>query len=305
MLIELARADLLTTFVITQHMGAIKRILAADRRTDDTVMGSRVQQLIDGKQFGSVGISHLTTSRRHLERPVVRAEVVGGGYRIEGTIPWVTGAPHVDQIVVGATLPNGDEILALIDTQHAGLRLGRGAKMLAMAASCTDAVELDGVRVDDALVLSGPRPKVLSAKSTDLKSPAGAGGLQTSALAAGLSSAALDYLRVQSNEREHLVRVVRQFDQECDSLRKQIISAAAGESDEDFGGIRMAANALVQRITAAAMTTAKGAGLMADHPVGRWCCQALFFLVWSCPQPVAQAHLCEMAGLELTSSPSG
>jgi hypothetical protein len=26
--------------------------------------------------------------------------------------------------------------------------------------------------------------------------------------------------------------------------------------------------------------------------------EALFFLVWSCPQPVMQANLCELAGLE-------
>ncbi len=43
------------------------------------------------------------------------------------------------------------------------------------------------------------------------------------------------------------------------------------------------------------MTAAKGAGFIEGHPVGRWCREALFFLVWSCPQPVMQAHLCELA----------
>ena len=31
---------------------------------------------------------------------------------------------------------------------------------------------------------------------------------------------------------------------------------------------------------------------------GRWCREALFFLVWSCPACVLSANLCELAGLE-------
>ena len=30
---------------------------------------------------------------------------------------------------------------------------------------------------------------------------------------------------------------------------------------------------------------------------GRWCREALFFLVWSCPQSVLSANLCELAGI--------
>jgi alkylation response protein AidB-like acyl-CoA dehydrogenase len=52
---------------------------------------------------------------------------------------------------------------------------------------------------------------------------------------------------------------------------------------------------MVLRATQAAMTAAKGAGYVEGHPVGRWCREALFFLVWSCPAPIAQAHLCEFA----------
>jgi alkylation response protein AidB-like acyl-CoA dehydrogenase len=114
----------------------------------------------------------------------------------------------------------------------------------------------------------------------------------------GLSHAALDYLREQSQRRPNLQPIVDRFEHEHAELRTRILDMAEGHREDDSAAIRTAANALVQRSTAAAMTTAKGAGLMADHPVGRWCCQALFFLVWSCPQPVAQAHLCEMAGMD-------
>jgi hypothetical protein len=53
----------------------------------------------------------------------------------------------------------------------------------------------------------------------------------------------------------------------------------------------------VLRSTQSALAAAKGAGYVAGHPAGRWCREALFFLVWSCPQPVLSAHLCELAGI--------
>jgi hypothetical protein len=45
------------------------------------------------------------------------------------------------------------------------------------------------------------------------------------------------------------------------------------------------------------LSAAKGSGYVIGHPAGRWCREALFFLVWSCPQPVLSAHLCELAGI--------
>ena len=40
---------------------------------------------------------------------------------------------------------------------------------------------------------------------------------------------------------------------------------------------------------------AKGAGFVRPHPAQRWARQALFFLVWSCPRPAAEALLEELA----------
>ena len=63
---------------------------------------------------------------------------------------------------------------------------------------------------------------------------------------------------------------------------------------ENTGELRANANSLVMRCTQAAMIAAKGAGFVKGHPVGRWCSEALFFLVWSCPQTVAEANLCQL-----------
>ena len=57
------------------------------------------------------------------------------------------------------------------------------------------------------------------------------------------------------------------------------------------------ANALVLRTTQAYLTARKGTGFLRTEPAQRWARQALFFLVWSCPGPVAQAAIRDLAGL--------
>ena len=66
--------------------------------------------------------------------------------------------------------------------------------------------------------------------------------------------------------------------------------------------LRARANSLVLRATQAALAATKGAGYVVGHPAGRWCREALFFLVWSCPQPVVQVGLCELAGYRVTGA---
>ncbi len=140
------------------------------------------------------------------------------------------------------------------------------------------------------MLIGGPIENVM-------QSGAGArtGGLQTSTLAIGLARAAVNYLADEASRREDLRDAASELTKEIDQLQGLLLRASAGDVDCDASEVRGAANRLVLRTTQAAMTAAKGAGFVEGHPVGRWCREALFFLVWSCPQPVAQAHLCELA----------
>jgi hypothetical protein len=80
-------------------------------------------------------------------------------------------------------------------------------------------------------------------------------------------------------------------------LESALLAAARGEPACSNDDLRQRANSLVLRATQASLAAAKGAGYVAGHPAGRWCREALFFLVWSCPQPVLAANLCELAGI--------
>lgn len=287
--LRLSQADLTTTFVITQYMGAIRRIAGSE---NSHVADRWLERLIDGRALATVGISHLTTSRRHLSRPILTATPTAGGFRLDGQAPWVTGVPHAELYVVGATLADGKELLVAIERSASGVRPGPGVDLVALSASCTDRLELDQVMVEPSMVLAGPSENVMKSGVG-----AGTGGLQTSTLAIGLTRAALEFLAAEAARRDDLRPASAELESATAELEASLLRAAQGDVTCDASDIRGSANRLVMRATQAALTAAKGAGYVEGHPVGRWCREALFFLVWSCPQPVAQAHLCELAGI--------
>jgi alkylation response protein AidB-like acyl-CoA dehydrogenase len=285
--LRLAQADLTTTFVITQYMGAMRRIAGSENQM---MIDRWLNALADGETFGTVGISHLTTSRRHLNEPALSATETPDGFVLQGMSPWVTGGPHADVYVIGATLPDGREILAAVPRHLEGIQAGRGCDLVALSASCTDRVTFDSVEVPMECVLAGPVNHVMQTGSG-----AGTGGLQTSTLAIGLARAATEYLLDEASRRDDLKAAAQELARELADMEEGLIAASSGQGGCDPAAIRGRANRMVLRATQAALTAAKGAGYIEGHPVGRWCREALFFLVWSCPAPVAQAHLCELA----------
>ncbi len=287
--LRLAAADLTTTFIITQYMGACRRIAGSDNRE---LIEQWISSCMNGESFATVGISHLTTSRRHVAKPVLLATPQGDGWRLDGMSPWVTGAAKADVIVVGATLDDGRELLAAVPTVSDGVVCGDGVELMALSASKTDQVRFDGVYVDSSMLIAGPIENVMKSGAG-----AGTGGLQTSTLAVGLAQAAIEFLSDEATRREDLRAASDELVAEVNELKEGLLLAASGDLSCDAGDLRAHANRLVLRATQAALVAAKGAGYVDGHPVGRWCREAMFFLVWSCPQPVSQAHLCELAGI--------
>ncbi|WP_231617541.1 acyl-CoA dehydrogenase family protein [Novipirellula aureliae] len=287
--LRLSEVDLTTTFIITQLMGAVRRIAGSENQQP---ADRWLKKLISGEAFATVGVSHLTTSRQHLVKPVLRAEKTKDGFCLDGMAPWVTGAPHADVYVVGATMDDGQQILAAIPRSATGVNPHSGAELMALTASCTDRLEFDRVMIDESMLLAGPVENVM-------KSGTGGstGGLQTSTLAVGLTRAAVDYLVREAEQRKDLKAAATELQSSLRSLEAELLRAVGGDANCDVADIRGRANRLVLNSTQAALMAAKGAGYLSGHPVNRWCREALFFLVWSCPRPIADAHLCELAGI--------
>lgn len=281
--IQLGAACLTSTFIVTQRVAALKRIASSP---NSSLVDRVVPRLLDGTKPSTVGISHLTTSRRHLKQPVLAVRRAGADMVANGIAPWVTGGSGADSLLLGGVLEDGEEILFLVSTSAHGISVEPGFNLVALSASHTGAVKCDDVRVSPDMIVAGPKASVLASGKGG-----GAGSVQTSALALGLAKSAIDFIESESVNRSDLKSTHDSLRQQFDLIAEDTFAIAAGEK-EHTGELRADANSLVMRSTQAAMIAAKGAGFVDGHPVGRWCCEALFFLVWSCPQSVAEANLC-------------
>jgi hypothetical protein len=114
----------------------------------------------------------------------------------------------------------------------------------------------------------------------------------------GTARAAVDYLRNETQRRPDLERIVAGLDDEWRAIDADMAALAEGETPTTPDEVRRRANGIALRAAQAALAAAKGSGYVVGHPAGRWCREALFFLVWSCPAPVTSATLCELARVE-------
>ena len=287
---QLAGGSLTAVFVLSQHDAGVRRLLAAP---ESDVAGRWLEAIGQGRAFTTVGISHLTTSRRLGTQPVKAVELEIGTYRFDGTIPWVTAAERAQVLVTGAVLDDGRQMLCALPADRPGVVVGPPFPLAALQASCTTEVVLEDVRVDDSELLAGPATDIMANPGA-----VGAAGLETSALALGQARAALISLIALGPERADLAEPLEALCENWQMYWHHLIEQANGEADAPPAGqIRTQANSLVLRATQAYLTARRGTGFLRTEPAQRWARQALFFLVWSCPTPVAQAAIRDLAGL--------
>lgn len=286
----LSSACLVTTFVLTQRSAAVRRIATS---ANQAAKERYLPRLLSGEIFATVGISHLTTSGQHLRTPRVQVRKTDRGYVLNGIVPWATGATMAQVLVTGGTLPDGREILAALPGNSDGLIVKAPVEMMALNASQTGAVEVNDVEVTNDDLLHGPVEKVMS-KGTG----GGAGSLGTSALAIGATCGSLMRLADEAVQRPDLMEFVNPLQRECDVLLDDLRAAAAGihpSGDSAVEQIRRKANSLVMRTAQTWLAATKGAGFVKGHPAERAVRESMFFLVWSCPQPVLAGNLRELA----------
>jgi len=276
----LARSCLTTALAVSQWAAAVRVIATAS----PAVQADLLPSLARGDTFTTVGISQLTTSRRHLGRPALAADRDAVGWRLDGTCPWVTGADACDTLVTGAATPAGGQMFFVVSTAATGLAIDTPLDMLALSGSRTAAVHFAGVRPVHVI-----EPPEQTAPRT--------GGLATSALAIGAAGAAIEIVRGEGVRRDGLAPIAARLEADLADLSEGLDRAARdGAAQADREALRAAANDLVLRAGQAALAASKGAGFVRGHPAERLVRESLFFLVWSCPQAVTDALLCELAG---------
>ena len=287
---QLATGSLTAVFVLSQHDAAIRRLVDASA---NATAARWLREVGAGRAFVTVGISHLTTSRRLGAQPATAALTRPGRFRVDGAVPWVTAAQQAQLLVSGAVLADQRKVLFALPTDRPGVVIRPPFALAALQASCTTEVMLDGVEISEPDLLAGPAIDVMSQPGA-----VGTAGLETSALALGQSHAALAALVAIEPAQTELAEPLEVLCENWQALWKQLIAQARGDAGAlPAGQIRSAANTLALRSTQAYLAVMKGTGFLRTEPAQRWARQALFFLVWSCPTPVAHAAIRDLAGL--------
>lgn len=287
-----AYKSLTDAFILTQRQAALRRIETSTNPIAKELLLKHLQR----DQWISVGISHLTTSRQHLLKPVVCAKRTARGWLIKGTVPWVTAARGSKALVIAACDEDSysEQYLFYLSMQNPAIRCATDMNLLALSNSCTCEVQLNDVLVEEHYRLHGPSENVMASSQTS-----GAGGLQTSALALGLAARVIDRIHQKSESITSLQSLNDNFTQRWMELYQRMMQASdtTAQSDPriDTAKLRKDANDLVIRVTQSNLAIEKGQGYLSDSDASRWVCEALFFLVWSCPQTIANEHLCELS----------
>ncbi len=288
---RVAEGSLTAAFILTQHDAAVRRLVLSSgtgRKTADFWL----DRIAANEAFATVGISQLTTSRRHGAQAMIAREHAGG-FVLDGVMPWVTAAERADVFVTGGVLDDGRQMMAILPRERAGVSVRPAFDLAALGASCTSEVACEGVVIRPEEVLAGPAMDVMSTPGL-----AGTGGLETSAVAMGQARAALVALAKESTSREDLIEPAESLFEAWRELASKLMASAENRPEAPpSASIRVEANALVLRATQAYLTARKGSGFVKTEPAQRWARQALFFLVWSCPTPVARAAIRDLAGL--------
>ncbi len=117
---RLAGACLTTCFLLSQRDSACRRLRDSGH---EALCRELLPALASGQRFATVGLAQLTTSRQHV-RPVLTARLDGDAVKLDGVMPWVTGAPQADHFLTGVILDDGRQMLLVVPRDAAGMSVG-------------------------------------------------------------------------------------------------------------------------------------------------------------------------------------
>ncbi|MHB1677154.1 MAG: acyl-CoA dehydrogenase family protein [Sulfuriferula sp.] len=121
------------------------------------IRNSALPEIASGTTLGGTGQSNAMKSCVAIEENRLQAVRVAGGYRINGTLPWVSniGTDHYFHVGVDVAAEPG-LMIALVRGDHPGLTLNQNAHFIALEGTNTFACQFKDVFITDAAVVSHP-----------------------------------------------------------------------------------------------------------------------------------------------------
>lgn len=279
----IAGSDATTWFCWAQHQTPLKTLEGAiaglREPAPDTLVAELVPGLRSGRLLGAVAFAHVR--RPGPANPV--ATRVDGGWRLDGTLDWVTswdiadvvmvmaqGAPPHEDVLVCAYLPAGHG-----GARTPGLSAAAPLDLLAMSGTHTRPVTLDGVVVPDASIGAVvDRAEWLAADAirTADANPA----------AFGVVRGALAELQSIADRREDglIATTGAALVRECREVRERAYALMEdGGPRPDRLTLRARALDLAVQATTAVVVARAGAAMRRGHSAERRVREAMFLLV--------------------------
>ena len=274
--IEAARASGTFAFLQTQHQSAAGMLAKCPNAA------TIVPDMTYGRRRIGVGFSQL----RRKGPPIMTATPCEGGFELNGLVPWVTGYSLYREFLIGATLPNGNGLFAVVPLNNQqGIEVGSPMRLAAMETAQTVQVRFQNYRILDSEVMMVQPPEFIP--RNDMINIALQGHF-----AIGCALAAADSVKA-SGERRGLSFVVRTAESLYDEIAdcRGALESAHEQPFEERLGLRAWVIELAVRCAHAAITAASGAANDINHASQRVYREALVFTVSAQTTEIMEATL--------------
>ena len=296
---EVARTSGSLAFLTTQHQSAVGLISGGE---NEALKEDYLPKMANGERLVGIGFSQL----RRNGPPIMCAERTEGGYILNGHVPWVTGWSYFPEFLIGASLPDGQSVFAVVPLvatpadgkkaldENAADEIGKVTisapmELAAMGAAMTVTVDFEEFFVPD--------HKVAFIKPTGwIKNSDAINIALQGHFAIGCAMGGIDVVRDNAGKKPFpfLTDALHALEQELADL-KSATANAQRSTDDSTTPERLAVRAwaidFAVRAAHAAITTSSGAANSVDHPAQRIYREALVYTVSAQTPAVMEATL--------------
>lgn len=267
----IARYSGALAFLQTQHQSAASLIASSQNKA---LRQKYLPGMASGEQRLGVGFSQL---RR---RPApLGAQIEPDGYRLNGTVPWVTGAGLFTDFVTAAVLPDQTAVFGVVpltsqSSQTGELIVGQPMALAGMTATNTVEVQLQNwFLAKEQVVGTRPARWIEQRDKSNPLSPLG--------LIFGCTQASLDQLNQSLKRRQIDHAIAQQLQLKLAWIQRDLARVAnlPEEASLQKTAFRGRAIALMNTCAQAAVIAASGAANGAHHPTQRIYKESLVFSV--------------------------
>jgi len=281
------------TAFVQQQMHAGGGFVGGGR--SDTLKAQMLPQFASGQTLCGVAFSHL----RRPGPPMLRAERVAGGYRLNGVAPWVTGWALMDGFILGASLPGSGHLFAYVPKDGLSGEITAGPRIPLAVMNASDTVE---VTFTDVFL---PEDLGLSERPADALTRSDFCGISGHVfLPLGCARGSIHYLRALAEKRSNgsFAEAADVLAREVDECRANALAwsgTCADLPDYKEHALLSRASAIVLAVRAAhaAVTATGGSAHLLSQPPQRLLREAIFYTT------TAQTSDVQSATLDLLISP--